>query len=86
MVHDPRTRDYVAKRIATGNSRKEIMRILKRYIVRELFPLLIEAFGSHELPLSRLPGRSRWRRSGERRLRLDPVRLDGQPSPHPPGR
>jgi len=43
LVHDPRTRDYAAKRTTTGNSRKEIIRLLKRYIARELFPLIIEA-------------------------------------------
>jgi len=43
MIYDPRTREYVAKRTATGNNRREIMRILKRYIVRELFPLIIAA-------------------------------------------
>jgi transposase len=43
LVHDPRSRDYAAKRTAAGNSRKEIIRLLKRYIARELFPLIIEA-------------------------------------------
>jgi transposase len=43
MISDPRTRAYAAKRTATGNSRKEIMRILQRYIARELYPLIIEA-------------------------------------------
>jgi transposase len=47
MISDPRTRAYVAKRTATGNSRKEIMRILMRYIVRELYPLIIDAFVPH---------------------------------------
>ena len=44
MISDPRTRAYVAKRTATGNSRKEIMRMLQRYIARELYPLIIDAF------------------------------------------
>jgi hypothetical protein len=44
MISDPRTRAYVAKRTAAGNSRKEIMRILMRYIARELYPLIINAF------------------------------------------
>jgi transposase len=44
MISDPRTRAYAAKRTATGNSRKEIMRILQRYIARELYPLIIDAF------------------------------------------
>jgi transposase len=44
MISDPRTRAYAAKRTATGNSRKEIMRLLQRYIARELYPLIIDAF------------------------------------------
>jgi transposase len=43
LVHDPRTRAYAARRTAQGNSRKEILRLLKRYIVRELYPLIVEA-------------------------------------------
>ena len=39
----PRTRAFVAKRTATGNSRKEIMRMLQRYLARELYPLIISA-------------------------------------------
>jgi hypothetical protein len=35
--------DYAAKRTATGGSRREIMRLLQRYIVRELYPLIISA-------------------------------------------
>ena len=42
-ISDPRTRAFVAKRTATGNSRKEIMRMLQRYIARELYPLIIDA-------------------------------------------
>jgi transposase len=42
-ISDPRTRAFVAKRTATGNSRKEIMRMLQRYIAHELFPLIIDA-------------------------------------------
>jgi transposase len=42
-ISDPRTRAFVAKRTGTGNSRKEIMRILQRYVARELYPLIIEA-------------------------------------------
>jgi transposase len=42
-LSDPRTRAFVAKRTTTGNSRKEIMRMLQRYIARELYPLIIDA-------------------------------------------
>jgi len=41
MRSDPRTREYVARRTAEGLTSKEIQRCLKRYIVRELFPLII---------------------------------------------
>jgi transposase len=40
---DPRTKEFLAKRTASGNSRKEIMRMLQRYIARELYPLIIDA-------------------------------------------
>jgi transposase len=41
MRSDPRTRAYVARRTAEGKSNKEIQRCLKRYIVRELYPLIL---------------------------------------------
>ena len=41
MRSHPRTRAYVARRTAQGLSKKEIQRCLKRYIVRELYPLIL---------------------------------------------
>lgn len=41
MRSDPRTRAYVARRTQQGLSNKEIHRCLKRYIVRELYPLIL---------------------------------------------
>ena len=41
MRSDPRTRAYVARRTTEGKSLKEIHRCLKRYIVRELYPLIL---------------------------------------------
>jgi transposase len=41
MRSDPRTRSYMARRTAEGLSTKEIQRCLKRYIVRELYPLIL---------------------------------------------
>jgi transposase len=35
--HDPRTRDYLARRAAQGLSKRRIRRCLKRYIARELY-------------------------------------------------
>ena len=40
MRYDARTRDYVDRRRSQGLTTKEIMRCLKRYIVREVFHAL----------------------------------------------
>lgn len=37
MSHDRRTRDYVTRQTAAGRSKKEILRLLKRAIAREMF-------------------------------------------------
>ncbi len=37
---DPRTKAYVAKRVAEGNSKLEAIRALKRYIAREVFTII----------------------------------------------
>jgi transposase len=42
MVSDPDTRAYVERRTKEGKSKREIMRCLKRYVARELFPLLTQ--------------------------------------------
>ena len=39
---DPKTKDYVARRIAKGHSKLEAIRCLKRYIAREVFTLIIQ--------------------------------------------
>jgi transposase len=36
----PPTRDYVERRTTEGLSKKEIMRCLKRYVAREVYPHL----------------------------------------------
>lgn len=41
MRGDPKTQSYVVRRSAEGLSSKEIQRCLKRYIVRELYPLIL---------------------------------------------
>jgi transposase len=41
MRSDPRTKAYVQRRSHEGMSNKEIHRCLKRYIVRELYPLIL---------------------------------------------
>ena len=40
LSHDPTTRAYADRRTKDGLSRREIIRCLKRYIARQLFPLL----------------------------------------------
>jgi hypothetical protein len=44
---DPPSRAYAAKRTAMGNSRKEILRCLKRALARELYPLILDALPYH---------------------------------------
>jgi transposase len=38
--HDQQTKDYIAKRIAEGKSRRDATRLLKRYLARHLYRLL----------------------------------------------
>ena len=40
MVCDQRTRDYIARHIEEGRTKKEAMRCLKRYIAREIYQQL----------------------------------------------
>jgi transposase len=35
--HDPRTRDYAVRQLAAGRSKKDVLRLLKRAIAREMF-------------------------------------------------
>nr|MDA8298291.1 IS110 family transposase [Actinomycetota bacterium] len=37
MRNDPRTKAYVERRLKEGRSKKEIIRILKRYVAREVY-------------------------------------------------
>jgi transposase len=40
MSAHPETRAYVRRRTAEGLSKKEIIRCLKRYVAREVYPYL----------------------------------------------
>jgi transposase len=40
MAHDERTRNYVKRRTSQGLSKREIIRCLKRYVAREIYPVL----------------------------------------------
>lgn len=42
MRSEPRTRTYVERRTTQGMASKEIHRCLKRYIVRELYPFILD--------------------------------------------
>ncbi len=42
LQYDADTRAYVERRTKEGKSKREIMRCLKRYVARELYPLLVE--------------------------------------------
>ncbi len=46
MRSDPRTKVYVERRTQEGLTSKEIHRCLKRYIVRELYPLILSDLGN----------------------------------------
>jgi hypothetical protein len=47
LMHEPRSRAYAAKRTALGDSRKEILRCVKRALARELHPLILDALTPH---------------------------------------
>ena len=52
LRYDQKTRDYAARRIAEGKTKMEIIRCLKRYLVRQLYPLI-----AHTLhPTAKQPG------------------------------
>ena len=40
MIHHPRTREFAEQRHQQGDSRKDTLRILKRYIARETFSII----------------------------------------------
>jgi transposase len=39
-LHDPATKNYIAKRIAEGKTTRDATRLLKRYLARHLYRLL----------------------------------------------
>jgi transposase len=50
LRHDPRTHTYVERRTKQGLGKKEIMRCLKRYIVREVYEALLADFAALSTP------------------------------------
>jgi len=80
MGWDPATRRYVARRTAEGLSKPEILRCLKRYIARQLYPLLAGDPASDPATLDRGGPRSgppTILDSGERPSRAGPKRSAG---------
>lgn len=47
LSHDPRTRTYAARRTTEGLSKQDIIRCLKRYIAREIYPTIINDLTNH---------------------------------------
>ena len=39
-LHDPATRDYIARRVAEGKTSRDAVRLLKRYLARHLYRVL----------------------------------------------
>lgn len=48
MKTHPPTRDYLAKTLARGKTKRDAMRLLKRYVAREIFPILIAIQQRHD--------------------------------------
>ena len=51
MGSDRRTKAYVARRLAEGKSKWEIMRCLKRYIAREVYRVLLSSVAVRTSPI-----------------------------------
>ncbi len=49
MRYDETTRAYVERRTAEGKTKKEIIRCLKRYLIRQLYPLICQTLQRKEL-------------------------------------
>lgn len=50
LRHDPATRAYVERRTATGKSKKDIIRCLKRYIAREIYTAIQADLNPRSMP------------------------------------
>lgn len=48
MIHDARTREFAERRRQHGDSRKDTLRVLKRYIARETFAIIRAALRSEQ--------------------------------------
>jgi transposase len=50
LGRDQRTRDYAQRRTTEGKSKKDIIRCLKRYVAREVFPVITQALAPRTTP------------------------------------
>jgi hypothetical protein len=55
LRRDPRTHAYANRRTTEGKSTKEIIRCLKRYVARELFPIITAALVPRLVPRRHWP-------------------------------
>jgi transposase len=81
MGWDPATRAYVQRRTAEGLSTPEILRCLKRYIARELYPLLVRQPVSPPSTLDRCGSRSEPAHSSPRGSSRHPQGRSGAEDP-----
>jgi len=51
MIHDQRTREFAERRRSQGDSRKDTLRVLKRYVARETFTIICAALRAEQLVL-----------------------------------
>lgn len=49
MIHDQRTRDFAERRRSQGGSRKDTLRVLKRYVARETFTIICAALPTEQV-------------------------------------
>jgi len=52
MRYDQDTREYVDRRVAEGKTKMEIIRCLKRYLVRQLYPVICQSLNAEDLAVS----------------------------------
>lgn len=58
MTHDAETRAYVDRRLGEGLTKREIRRILKRYLARQIHRALTAASRADHLPINSTPATS----------------------------
>jgi transposase len=54
LIRDEETRAYMDRRVAEGKTKKEVIRCLKRYVARQLYPVILQDLNAN---VTRPPGR-----------------------------